>query len=68
MYNELLKELDTVLPGQVMLEVVDEAGTNRSLYKRSRGIRHISSAILIAGRTGYNVPRRKAVAANSGSR
>jgi hypothetical protein len=64
-YKELLEELDGALPCHVALEVVSEAGTNKPLHKRSRGIRHISSAIRIAGRTGYSVPRRKIIAANS---
>ena len=66
-YNDLLEELDCSLPQQVRLEIVDEAGTNKSLKenKRSRGIRHISSATRIAGRAGYIFPRRKIVAAHS---
>jgi len=66
-YKELLEALEDALPPQVALEVVGEAGTNRPLKenKRSRGIRHISSAIRIAGRTGYVIPRRKAIATNS---
>ncbi|MCX6643831.1 MAG: hypothetical protein NT043_01305 [Candidatus Bathyarchaeota archaeon] len=66
-YKELLEALDDALPPEVALEVVGEAGTNRPLKenKRSRGIRHISSAIRIAGRTGYIIQRRKAIATNS---
>jgi hypothetical protein len=66
-YKELLAELDAALPSQVVLEVVSEAGTNKPLKenKRSREIRHISSAIRIAGRTGRIIPRRKTIAANS---
>jgi sugar-specific transcriptional regulator TrmB len=66
-YKELLEALDDALPPEVALEVVGEAGTNRPLKenKRSRGIRHISSAIQIAGRTGYIIQRRKAIATNS---
>jgi transcriptional accessory protein Tex/SPT6 len=66
-YKELLEALDGALPPQVALEVVSEAGTNKPLKenRHSRGIRHISSAIHIAGRTGHVVPRRKQVAANS---
>ena len=65
-YRELLKDLNDTLPPQVALEVVGEAGTNKPLKenKRSRGVRHISSATRIAGRTGYIVPRRKTFAAN----
>jgi hypothetical protein len=66
-YRELLEVLDDELPLQVTLEVVDEAGTNHPLKenRRSRKIRHISSAIRIAGRTGNIIPRSKAIAANS---
>ncbi len=65
-YKELLKDLDDSLPPQVVLEVVGEAGTNKPLKenKRSRGVRHISSATRIAGRSGNIVPRRKLIAAN----
>jgi hypothetical protein len=67
-YKELLRALDDALPLQVDLEVVGEAGTNKPLKenKRSRGVRHISSAIRIAGRTGNIVPRRKPIAAHNG--
>jgi hypothetical protein len=66
-YKELLEGLDDALPSRVVLEVVGEAGTNKPLKenKHSRGVRHISSATRIAGRTGYIVPRGKAIAANS---
>ena len=66
-YKELLEELDAELPPQVALEVVDEAGTNRpfKVNKRSRKIRHISSAIRIAGRAGYIAPRRKKTTATN---
>lgn len=66
-YNDLLEDLDDALPPQVVLEVVGEAGTNKPLKenKRSRGVRHISSAIRIAGRNGHIVPRRKTIAAHN---
>ncbi len=66
-HKELLKDLDESLPVQAVLEVVGEAGTNRPLKenRRSRKIRHISSAIRIAGRTGRTFARRKAIAADS---
>ena len=66
-YKELLGDLDDALPPQVALEVVDEAGTNKPLKenKRSRGVRHISSATRIAGRIGNIFPRRKTIAAHS---
>ena len=65
-YKKLVEALDDALPPAVVLEVVSEAGTNLPLKKntRSRRIRHISSAIRIAGRTGYVIPRRKMLAAN----
>jgi hypothetical protein len=66
-YKELLEALDQALPLQVALEVVGEAGTNKPLKENghSRGIRHISSAIRIAGRTGHIVSRRQTIATNS---
>ena len=66
-YRAMLENLDDALPPQVELEVVSEAGTNRPLNenKRSRKVRHISSAIHIAARTGYIVPRRRTIATNS---
>ena len=66
-YKELVKALDDALSTAVVLEVVSEAGTNLPLKKnkRSRRVRHISSAIRIAARTGYIIPRRNMIAANS---
>ena len=66
-YKELLKALDEALPLEIMLEVVGEAGTNKPLKenKRSRRIRHICSAIRIAGRNGDIIPRSKTIATNS---
>ena len=66
-YKDLLEALDVALPQKVELNVVSEAGTNRPLKenKRSRGIRHISSAKRIAARAGYIFPRRKTLATNS---
>ncbi len=63
-YKELLQDLDDALPPQVQLEVVGEAGTNRPLKRHSRKIRHISSAIRIAARTGRLFVRRRSIAAN----
>jgi hypothetical protein len=70
LYKDLLEELDGALPSKVGLEVVNEAGTNKPLKENghSRGIRHISSAIRIAGRSGHIFPRRKHVAANNQTR
>ena len=66
-YKEILENLDDALPQQVALEVVSEVGTNRPLNenKRSRKTKHISSAIHIAARTGYIIPRRKTIATDS---
>ena len=58
MYRELLEALDEALPLQVVLEVVSEAGTNKPQKKRSRKIRHISSAIRIAARSGLCIHGR----------
>jgi hypothetical protein len=53
-YKELLANLDSELPPQVVLEVVSEAGTDRPARRAShrRGLRDIASAIRIAARTG----------------
>jgi len=66
-YKELVEALDEALPPAVVLEVVGEAGTNRPLKKNkhSRRIRHISSALRIAARTGYIIQRRPMIATNS---
>jgi hypothetical protein len=66
-YREILQALDGALPIQVELEVVNEAGTNRPIKenRRSRRIRHISSAKRIAGRTGDIITRSNAIATNS---
>ncbi len=61
-YKELLHDLDEVLPTEVNIEVVVEAGTNRPMTAHSRKVRHISSAIRIAARTGRLIARRKPVA------
>lgn len=61
-YKErLLRYLDSVLPSNVMLESVSEAGTNRYLdrTKHRRGLRDIFSAIKIAGREGKSFKRKK---------
>ena len=63
-YKDLLWDLDENMPPKVQLEIVDEAGTNKSLRVHSRKIRHISSAIRIAGRTGRIVGRRRTIATN----
>jgi hypothetical protein len=58
-YKELIEALDNTLPPKVVLEAVSEAGTNRPLTKRSRGVRHITSATRIAARLGYIHQRRE---------
>ncbi len=65
-YKDLLEILDSALPSKVVLEVVSEAGTNRSLKdnKHRRGLRDIASATRIAGRVGYIYPRGKTVEPN----
>ena len=65
--KEMLEGLDTDLPPHIEPEVVVEAGTNKPLKenKRSRRVRHISSAISIAGRNGKMISRRKIFAAHS---
>lgn len=67
LYKELLEDLDVAMPPEVELEVVGEFGTNRPFKenRRSRKIRHISSAIHIAGRSGRLINRRKMLATNS---
>ena len=59
--EKLLQALDDVLPLNVTLESVSEAGTDRYLSenKHRRGLRDIVSAIRIAGRNGHAFPRRK---------
>ncbi len=66
-YRDLMEALDEFMPPQVRIEVVGEAGTNKPLKVHSRKIRHISSAIRIAGRTGQIVQRSKTNAANTSS-
>jgi hypothetical protein len=59
--ENLLRALDKVLPPNVMLESVGEAGTSSCLNdaKHRRGLRDIVSAIQIARRCGQRFPRRK---------
>lgn len=62
-YKErLLRGLDSMLPSNVVLESVSEAGTNRYLSqtKHRRGLRDIFSAIRIAGREGNRFERENA--------
>ena len=62
----MLEGLDCDLPPQVALEL-GVAGTNKPLKenKRSRRVRHISSAISMAGKNGQLISRRKIFAAHS---
>jgi hypothetical protein len=66
-YKEMIEHLDSDLPSFVAIEVVNEVGTNKPLKenKCSRRVRHISSAIQIAGRKGEIISRRKIFAAHS---
>ena len=59
--DKLLRALDEILPSNVVLQSVREAGTNRyiSEIKHRRGLRDIVSAMKIAGRNGHTVTRRK---------
>jgi hypothetical protein len=66
-YRELLQDLDEALPMEVELMVVVEAGTNRPMVMHSRKVRHISSAIRIAGRNGRVLVRRKELVAADSS-
>jgi hypothetical protein len=64
-YREILQDLDEALPVEVNLEVVVEAGTNKPMTMHSRKVRHISSAIRIAGRNGRLLARRVELAADN---
>jgi len=57
--KELLRLLDQALPENVVLEMVEEAGTSRYAIeqKHRRGLRDVMSAIRIAGRSGKIFPR-----------
>jgi hypothetical protein len=59
-YKTLLETLGTVLPPEVVFEVVSEAGTDRHIdaSMHRRGLRDIVSATRIAGRAGHVYPRR----------
>lgn len=67
-YKErILRALDEMLPQNVVLESVGEAGTSRFIDegKHRRGLRDIASAIKIAGRNGHSFQRRKKDEQNS---
>ena len=59
--EELLLGLDSILPLDIVLESVGEAGTSRFSYegKHRRGPRDMVSAIKIAGRNGHKFRRRE---------
>ncbi|MGB9959508.1 MAG: hypothetical protein ACPLKQ_03175 [Candidatus Bathyarchaeales archaeon] len=59
--EKLLNALDQMLPSNIVLESVSEAGTNRHISesKHRRGLRDIGSAIKIALRNGSRFARRK---------
>lgn len=59
--HEILRALDEILPSNVVLQSVREAGTNRyiSESKHRRGLKDIVSAMKIAGRNGNTFTRRK---------
>jgi hypothetical protein len=65
--QEILQALDTVLPQDIVLESVSEAGTSRHLIeaKNRRGLRDMVSATRIAGRNGYTFQRRRTDEPNS---
>jgi len=64
---KLLQTMDRVLPLDITLESVSEAGTNKYLSetKHRRGLRDIVSAIKIAGRNGQTFPRGKTDESNN---
>ncbi len=63
LYKTLVERLDNDLPREVLLEIVSEKGTNHNAHETAhkRGLRHIFSAIKIAGREGYSHQRRQNV-------
>jgi hypothetical protein len=65
--EKLLQALDLILPSQVTLESVEEAGTDSRLEeaKHRRGLRDIVSAIKIASRNGRLFQRGMASEENS---
>ena len=58
-YKGLIEALDNTLPSSIVLEVVSEVGTNLALSKRSRCLRHITSATIISARVGGIYQRKK---------
>jgi len=59
--RELLPLLDKVLPKDVAIEVVSEAGTSRFMGENvhRRGLRDATSAVKIAERRGQPIPRER---------
>ncbi|MCL1977955.1 MAG: hypothetical protein FWG55_07655 [Candidatus Bathyarchaeota archaeon] len=58
-YKGLIETLDDTLPPRIVLEIVSEAGTNLPLSKRSRSLRHITSATRISTRIGCIYQRKE---------
>jgi len=58
-HKELITKLDETLPPRIVLEVVNGAGTNLPISKRSRSLRHIISATRITTRKGCIYQRKK---------
>jgi len=58
-YKELIEALNNTLPSKIVLEVVNERGTNLPLSKRSRCLRHITSAASISKRVGCIYHRKE---------
>jgi hypothetical protein len=60
-HRDLAQTLDAELPPEVVLEIVNEVGTNRYTRedKHRRGFRHMASATRIARRAGSIYHRRK---------
>jgi len=58
-YKGLIEKLDNTLPSKIVFEVVSEVGTNLPLSKRSRCLRHITSATRISTRNGCIYQRRE---------
>ncbi len=58
--DSLLRTLDNALPPKARLETVTEAGTTSRTAdaKRRRGLRDITSAMIIAGRAGTSFSRK----------
>jgi hypothetical protein len=58
-YKGLIEALDNTLPPKIVLEIVSEVGTNLPVSKRSRCLRHITSATRISARAGCIYQRKE---------